>query len=90
MRSSHPPVQGLACWAKVGIALAFLALQAPAQAAKPPAPAPENPDAVMVSDRLHKPAHKHRQVKPGRVQPKSYPTKPLPLIHSLRNQRSPS
>lgn len=90
MHSSHPPVQGVACWAKVGVALAFLALQAPAQAAKPLAPAPENSDAVVVSERLHKQAHKHRQVKPGRVQPKSYPTKPQPLINSLRQQRSPS
>jgi hypothetical protein len=83
-------VQGAACWAQLGIALACLALQAPAHAAPAQTPAADNPDTVIVTDRPHKQAHKHRQVKPGRVQPQSYPSKPQPLVQSLRQQRSPS
>lgn len=90
MHLSQSPLQGAACWAKVSVVLAVLALQASAHAAPPPPPASGNPDAVVVTDRPLKQAHKHRQVKPGRAQPQSYPTKPQPLVQSLRQQRSPS
>ena len=98
MRLFDPLLTPAFGYRRFGAVLTGVALATAASAATPPLPASAasaasanaNPDAVVVSDAPLKHPNKHREVKPGPATPKTWPSKPLPLLETPSQTRSPS
>ena len=71
---------------KIGLTLALLGSQMPAQAApnKPSPPNPNDASPVIVSTDRVKHPHKHRETKRARAEPEKLATKPQQMIKDLR------